>query len=245
MVDRIITAADLDSEDRAVEIGPGRGALTESLLDKCAKLLVCEVDSELIQYWQDRNLDGLEVVAGDVLELDWEKLFTEPPYTLVSNLPYNISTPILFKLMEHRRLFRRLVLMFQREVAERLLAEPGNKDYGILTVLCQVWYDISKVTLVRPGAFFPPPRVESMVLVFEPLHQPRVAIGDGDVFRRVVKAAFAQRRKALRNTLCSGGWERPVVEEALASASIDQGRRAETLSLEEFAHLAQALGARV
>lgn len=244
MIDRIIAAARLQGDERVVEIGPGRGALTERLLDACGKLLVCEVDPELIQYWQERNLDRLQLVAGDVLELDWETLFTEPPYTLVSNLPYNISTPILFQLMAHRTLFKRLVLMFQREVAERLLAEPGNKDYGILTVLCRVWYDISKVTLVKPGAFFPPPKVESMVLAFDPLSEPRVAVGDWETFRRVVKAAFAQRRKALRNTLCSGGWARPSVEEALSEAEIDPGRRAETLSLEEFSRLAAALATR-
>ena len=243
VVERIITAAQLNADSSVVEIGPGRGALTEPLLAAAGKVLVCEVDPDLIRFWQQRALPNLEVVEGDVLEHDWITTFNAPPYKLVANLPYNISTPILFKLIAHRELFSRLVLMFQREVGERLLAQPGGKDYGILSVLCQVWYDISKVVLVKPGAFYPPPKVDSLVLRFDPLAQPRFPLYGWEHFRRVVKAAFAQRRKSLRNTLTSGGWGREEVAAALASADIESGRRAETLSLVEFSRLSGALAA--
>jgi len=205
---------------------------------------VCEVDSELVAYWRERALPGVEVLAGDVLELDWEKAFVPGPFVLVANLPYNISTPILFRIIEHRTLFRRLVLMFQREVGERLLAGPGGKDYGVLSVLLGVWYDMAKVVTVRPGAFYPPPKVDSMVLRFIPLGEPRVPLHGWHHFRTVVKAAFAQRRKTLRNTLASGGWSREQVVAALNASGIDPGRRAETLDLDEFSRLAGALAPR-
>ncbi|PLY04455.1 MAG: ribosomal RNA small subunit methyltransferase A [Desulfuromonas sp.] len=241
VIERILVAAELHAGDAVVEVGPGRGALTEPLLAATGNVTVCEIDPDLIAYWKERALTGLKVLEGDVLEHDWQAVFAAPPYKMVANLPYNISTPILFKLIEHRALFSRMVLMFQREVGERLLAVPGNKDYGILSVLLQVWYDISKVVLVKPGAFFPPPKVDSLVLRFVPLAQPRVKLGGWEHFCRVVKAAFAQRRKSLRNTLCSGGWEREQVVPALERAGIDSARRAETLSLDEFSSLSVAL----
>ncbi len=241
VIERILSAAELAPDDQVVEVGPGRGALTVPLAAAARRLLVCEVDTDLIDYWRQRELPGLEVLAGDVLELDWEEAFTPGPFVMVANLPYNISSPILFKLIEHRTLFRRMVLMFQREVGERLLASPGGKDYGILSVLLRVWYDIAKVVVVRPGAFYPPPKVESMVLRFDPLPEPRVPLQGWKHFGTVVKAAFAQRRKTLRNTLGSGGWSREEVVTALAACGIDPARRAETLDLEEFSRLAGAL----
>jgi len=241
VIERILAAAQLHCGDRVVEIGPGRGALTEPLLAATGNVTVCEIDPDLISYWNNRSLAGLTVLEGDVLEQDWQAVFAAPPYTMVANLPYNISTPILFKLIEHRELFTRMVLMFQREVGERLLAGPGGKEYGILSVLVQVWYDMSKVVLVKPGSFYPPPKIDSLVLCFEPLAQPRVPLGDWEHFRRVVKAAFAQRRKSLRNTLSSGGWDREMIVAALEQANIDSARRAETLSLAEFSRLSAAL----
>jgi len=241
VIERILAAAQLHPGEQVVEVGPGRGALTEPLLAASGAVTVCEIDPELIAYWNGRGLDGLKLLEGDVLEHDWSTLLSAPPYKMVANLPYNISTPILFKLIAHRELFSRLVLMFQREVGERLLAGPGCKEYGILSVLVQVWYDISKVVLVKPGSFYPPPRVDSLVLCFQPLEEPRVPLSGWDHFRCLVKAAFAQRRKSLRNTLSSGGWNREQIVAALEQAGIDSARRAETLSLEEFSRLSAAL----
>ncbi|ALC16364.1 dimethyladenosine transferase [Desulfuromonas soudanensis] len=242
VVERILAAADLAETDRVLEIGPGLGALTDRILPLINEMTVMEVDRDLAARLSARAPDKLTLHLGDALRLDWDALLTAPPYKLVANLPYNISSQILFKVLDHRRLFRRLVLMFQKEVGDRLCASPGTKDYGILSVLCQVWFDVKRVVNVPPGAFSPPPKVDSVVLSFEPLPEPRVVVTDEALFRRVVKGAFAQRRKTLRNTLKASGFGDPNLEEILLAIDIDPVRRGETLSLEEFARLAQALG---
>ncbi len=241
MIDRILAAARLSGESRVVEIGPGLGALTDPLLASAGHVDVFELDRDLASRWSQRDDENLSVHAGDVLKIDWPSTLTSPPYTLVSNLPYNISSQVLFKVLENRRLFERLVLMFQKEVGDRICAGPGSRTYGILSVLCQVWFEIRRVTVVRPGAFVPPPKVDSVVLAFTALDTPRAAVGDWNFFVRVVKAAFARRRKALRGGLTAGGWSREQVGEALESARIESDRRAETLDLDEFARLAAAL----
>lgn len=241
VIDKIVTAAQLNSEQEVVEIGPGLGVLTDQLLPRAAHVHVMEIDRDLIELLHARQDSRLSVHAGDVLKLDWSDCLPEPPYTLVANLPYNISSQIVFKLLEHRDLFQRLVLMFQREVGERLVAPPGGKDYGILSVLTQLWYDIQVVTLVKPGAFNPPPKVDSIVLNFKPLATPRVDPVDERFFRRVVKAAFTQRRKTLRNSLLAGGFSPAEIDSALLSAEIAPIRRGETLSLGDFSRLTKAL----
>lgn len=240
---RILEAADLGSDDRVLEIGPGLGALTERMLPAAGEVAVMEVDRDLAEGLRQWQAPNLTVIEGDVLRLDWERLLERPPYKLVANLPYNISSQVLFKILDHRRLFSRLVLMFQKEVGDRLCAAPGTRDFGILSVFCQLWFDIRKVCGVRPGAFFPPPKVHSAVLAFEPLPAPRVPVADEAFFRRLVKGAFAQRRKTLRNTLIGSGFEPPVLDHALQEAAIDPRRRGETLSLAEFARLADLLQA--
>lgn len=241
VVDGILAAANLQPEDRVLEIGPGLGALTDRLLPDVARLHVIEIDRDLGAGLQARDEDKLVVHLGDALKLDWTTLLTEPPYKLIANLPYNISSQIVFKILDHRHLFSRLVLMFQQEVGERLCAGPGSKNYGILSVLCQVWFDIRRVLRVPPGAFYPPPKVHSAVLCFDALAQPRIVVEDERFFRRVVKAAFAQRRKTLRNSLTGAGLGFDGLEASLLAAGIDPGRRAETLSLEEFGKLAQLI----
>ena len=241
VVDGILNAAGLESHDRVLEIGPGLGALTDRLLPEVARLHVIEIDRDLGASLQARPETNLSVHLGDALALDWDAILPEPPYKLIANLPYNISSQIVFKILDHRHLFSRLVLMFQQEVGERLCASPGGRDYGILSVLSQVWFDIRRVLRVPPGAFYPPPKVHSAVLCFEALAQPRIVVEDDRFFRRVVKAAFAQRRKTLRNSLTGSGFGFDGLEEALLGAGIDPGRRAETLNLEEFGRLAHLL----
>ncbi|MDO3379645.1 16S rRNA (adenine(1518)-N(6)/adenine(1519)-N(6))-dimethyltransferase RsmA [Geoalkalibacter halelectricus] len=241
VIDRILEAADLNPQTRVLEIGPGLGALTDRLLDLAGRVEVMEVDRDLVARLRERAHPRLEIHAGDALQLPWEQLLSAPPYTLVANLPYNISSQILFRILDHRHLFARLVLMFQKEVGERLCAVPGTSAYGILSVLCPLWFDIRRVVVVRPGAFYPPPKVDSVVLAFEALPGPRVPVADEAFFRRVVKAAFAQRRKTLRNTLKAAGFAEADLLAALARCGIDPQARGETLSLEQFARLAQAL----
>ncbi|NOQ42334.1 MAG: ribosomal RNA small subunit methyltransferase A, partial [Desulfuromusa sp.] len=179
----------------------------------------------------------LTIHSGDVLKLPWRDLLLQPPYTLVANLPYNISSQVVFRLIEHRDLFQRMVLMFQREVGERLVATPGGRDYGILSVLCQLWFEIKTVTLVKPGAFSPPPKVDSIVLNFQPLQNPRVDPVDEVFFKKVVKGAFTQRRKTLRNSLLASGFAAEDIDLALQQAGISPGCRGETLSLQNFSDL--------
>jgi len=241
VIDRIIAAAQLDPAEDVVEIGPGLGVLTDRLLQTAARVHVMEIDRDLITRLEERQEPRLTVHAGDVLKTDWPALLSQPPYTLVANLPYNISSQIVFKLLDHRQIFQRLVLMFQREVGERLVADPGGKDYGILSVLCQLWYEIDIVTLVKPGAFRPPPKVDSIVLHFRPLSQPRVDPVDETFFRQLVKAAFTQRRKTLRNSLQAGGFAAEKIDTALAACHIDPTRRGETLSLDDFSRLTKQL----
>jgi len=241
VVEQIISAAELEPDDRVLEIGPGLGVLTDRMLPLAREVVVVEVDRDLAAALRSRPEEHLTVHEGDVLSLDWASLLPSPPYKMVANLPYNISSQILFRILDHRQRLGRLILMFQKEVGDRLAALPGTKDYGILSVFCQLWFDIRRVTLVPPGAFYPAPKVTSVVLSFEPLSQPRVVVGDEGFFRRVVKGAFAQRRKTLRNSLTGSGFTPAAVDSALAAAGIEPGRRGETLTLADFARLAEAL----
>lgn len=241
VLDRIVAAADLRPEDRILEIGPGPGALTGRLLATGLPVLAVEIDRDLGMALQERQAENLDIRIGDALRLDWDELLQSPPYKLVANLPYNISSQILFKLLDHRQAFRRLVLMFQKEVGERLLAQQNTRDYGILSVLMQTWFHIERVVKVPPRAFFPPPKVDSVVLRFDPLPEPRVFLHDEALYRKLVKSAFAQRRKTLRNSLLGSGWQGEQIESACQAAGIDPGRRGETLTVEEFGVLANFL----
>ncbi len=244
VIERILAAADLCENDRVVEIGPGLGALTDRLLASDVHLLAIEIDRDLAEQLVRRAAPGLTVEVGDVLALDWARLLTDPPYKLVANLPYNISSQILFKILDQRTLFSRLVLMFQKEVGSRISATPATRDYGILSVLMQTWYDVKRVARVSPGSFYPPPKVESVVLQFDPLPETRFTIKNEQVYRRLVKSAFTQRRKTLRNSLLGSGWSAETIDWLLSANAIDPRRRGETLSLREFADLSNSLGHR-
>ncbi len=240
VIDKIMAAAELTREKSVVEIGPGLGVLTDELLNAVEHVEVMEIDRDLIERLEQRNEPRLTIHAGDVLKGNWRSQLVRAPYVLVANLPYNISSQIVFKLLENRDLFSRMVLMFQREVGERLLAEPGSKAYGILSVLCQLWYEMRNVTIVKPGAFNPPPKVDSIVLKFVLRATPRVDPVDEAFFVRVVKGAFTQRRKTLRNSLLASGFTAEQIDSALKTAGIDPGRRGETLDLDDFSRLAAA-----
>lgn len=241
VLDCIITAADFQEGDRILEIGPGPGALTSRLLASGLPVLAVEIDRDLGAALQARAENNLEVKIGDVLRLNWQELLQNPPYKLIANLPYNISSQILFKVLDHRHAFRRLVLMFQKEVGERLVAEEGTRNYGILSALLQPWFQIDRVVKVPPGAFHPPPKVDSVVLRLEPLSEPRLDLHDEAMYRKVVRGAFAQRRKTLRNSLLGSGWPAELIDKAFSETAVDPGRRGETLKLEEFGALANTL----
>lgn len=249
--DRAVAAAIVDAlaprpPDLVVEIGPGEGALTGELARRGGRLVALEIDGVLAAALRSR-LPGVEIVEADACRWDYASLARPPGgrVLVAGNLPYSAGTAILTALAEAGGAIDEMVVMLQREVAERVAAPPGSRTYGSLSVLVQRGWDVRLVLRVPPGAFRPPPRVESAVLKLVALAGPRVAVGDESHFRAVVHAAFAQRRKTLANALSAGLALSPGhSRELLAAAGIDPGRRAETLTLGEFAHLAAAIDPR-
>ncbi|QSV44840.1 16S rRNA (adenine(1518)-N(6)/adenine(1519)-N(6))-dimethyltransferase RsmA [Geobacter benzoatilyticus] len=248
VIARIADAVDIGPEDRILEVGPGKGALTELLAARCARLVAVELDTRLVPVLRREFSENqrVEIVHDDILKLDLRSLLASEgagKWKVAANLPYNISTPVLFKFLDHMDLFSRLVLMLQKEVGDRLAASPGTKDYGTLSVFFQLHFNVARELIVRPGSFHPVPKVDSVVLSFVPLEKPREEVGDERYFRRMVKGAFSMRRKTLWNCLkgadlgLSGG----QLAEALETCGIDPGRRGETLSLGEFAALSRAM----
>ena len=232
------TAADL-----VVEIGPGEGALTDELAQRGGRLIALEVDRDLLARLR-RRLPAVEVLEADARTWDYGTL-TRPPggrVLIVGNLPYSVSKPIVAALLEARRVIDVMALMLQREVAERLAAPPGGKVYGALSVLTQAVCDVAVALRVPPGAFRPPPKVESAVIRLAPRATSRVPAALEPRFREVVKAAFSSRRKTLANALSGGlGIALGRAREAATTAGVDPGRRAETLTIEEFVALSARL----
>ncbi|HTE40531.1 MAG TPA: 16S rRNA (adenine(1518)-N(6)/adenine(1519)-N(6))-dimethyltransferase RsmA [Steroidobacteraceae bacterium] len=247
VITRIVDAIAPTSEQRIVEIGPGLGALTLPLLTRIATLDVIEIDRDAIRELRTRVPDGaLRIHEGDVLNFDIGSLRQQDEQSagqnaqqmgrrlrLVGNLPYNISTPLLFKLIAQREHIEDMHFMLQKEVVDRMAAQPDTAEYGRLTVMLAPWVAVESLFDIGPGAFRPPPRVVSSVARLKPHAQPPFAIHDLDVFSRVVAAAFAQRRKTMRNALRG-----LISEDAFARAGVDPGARGETLSPAEFARLA-------
>lgn len=231
------------SADLAVEIGPGEGALTGELARRAGRLIALEVDPRLIVRLRQR-FPAAEILEADARSWDYGRLARPPGGRVVvlGNLPYSVSKPILGALVAARAAIDAMALMLQREVAERVAAGPGGKIYGSLSVLTQLSCDVRIALRVPPGAFRPPPKVESAVLAVHPLAAPRVPVADPLRFEAVVLAAFAQRRKTLANALAAG-LGRPVAEVrgAALAAGVDPGRRGETLTILEFAVLAAQL----
>jgi len=247
---RIVEAVAINPEDRILEIGPGKGALTELLAKKAKQVLAIELDSRLVDFLGEKFLSfsNVEIIRNDILRTDLPRILSarwSGRWKVAANLPYNISSQVLFKFIDNRSYFSELVLMLQKEVGERLVAPPDCKQYGILSVFCQLYFDISREFLVKPGSFRPIPKVDSIVLKFRVLPAPRVDVGDELFFRTVVKSSFGQRRKTLWNCIKSAklGIAEKDLEQAFLRSGIDAGRRGETLSLEEFAVLAKALDA--
>ena len=207
-----------------------------------------ELDRQLVSLLKKEFADSgtIEVVQADILRTDLQAVLLERwpgKWAVAANLPYNISSQVLIRFMENRQLFSRLVLMLQKEVGDRLVARPGTKEYGVLSVLLRLHFDIVREFAVKPGSFHPVPKVDSVVLTFIPLPAARVEVGDERFFRQVVKAVFGQRRKTLWNALKSLDLdaEDRELSQVLAECGIDSRRRGETLSLDEFALLSRAL----
>ena len=242
IVRKIVALAELNPSDHVLEIGPGRGILTEALCRAAGRVTAIEVDPRLHAHLETRQskLPNVELVCEDALVYPIESL---PIGTVVvANLPYYISTPLLFRLLNQRGLFPRMVLMLQDEVADRLVAKPGGSDYGVLSVMAQYAADITKSFRVSAQCFRPRPEVGSAVVLLRTHKRTRVSQQEGFAFRALVKAAFAHRRKTLVNSLRDEGYELHLVAETLQRLDITPTRRAETLSVEDFLRFARALG---
>jgi 16S rRNA (adenine1518-N6/adenine1519-N6)-dimethyltransferase len=244
---RIVASADLAPSDVVVEVGPGLGALTQFIAEQVNVLHLVELDRDLAAYLSDITPAGecrMQVHAQDVLSFDFAGLAQQSGGRLVllGNLPYNISSPLLFRLLESGSSLQRAVFMLQREVGERITASPGTKSYGVLSVLIGVYATVTSLFVVGPKQFYPPPRVDSLVVRLDFHDQPLLDEATFGFLRGLVNAAFQHRRKTLQNSL--RGLTAPAampIPDALAVAGIDSRRRPETLHLDEFVRLAAVL----
>ena len=242
VVDQIVKAADLHEGEPVLEVGPGIGTLTQGLAQSGADVTAIELDTRLLEVL-DTTLaayDNVKIIHGDVLKLNIPEIMEGKPFKVVANLPYYITTPIIMSLLESKLPIERLVVMVQREVALRMIAQPGSKDYGALSVAVQYYTEPDIVLDVPPKAFMPAPAVTSAVIRCVLRDKPPVDVIDEKRFFRVVKAGFAQRRKTFSNTMKTTGLSKEQIEAILAKANIDGQRRGETFSLQEFADVANA-----
>lgn len=234
---RITQIAQLSGEDLVVETGPGLGRLTKMLAEKVGKVIAIELDKKLFEELKTELAEykNVELVYGDALKYPYENL---PEFKVVANIPYYITTPIIFRLLKARENLISATLTMQKEVAERIVAYPGGKDYGLLSIMVQYRAEPKLKFIIPKGAFRPVPKVDSAVVHLKILKEPSVEVKDEKLFFSVAKTAFSQRRKMLSNSLKS---LRKDIRERLVEAGIDPNRRAETLSIEEFARLSNIL----
>ncbi|NCO68324.1 MAG: 16S rRNA (adenine(1518)-N(6)/adenine(1519)-N(6))-dimethyltransferase [Nitrospirae bacterium CG_4_10_14_0_8_um_filter_41_23] len=233
---RIVQVAHLSTEDLVVEIGPGPGNLTKMLAETVRKVIAIELDEKLFGKLESvmAEYENVELIHGDALKYSYENL---PEFKVVANIPYYITTPIIFRLLEIKNL-KSMTLTVQKEVAERIVATPGGKDYGVLSIMLQYYAKPSLKFIIPKETFRPVPKVDSAVINIKIFEKPSVNVKDKELFSRIVKTAFSQRRKMLSNSLKSISGD---VKEWLAETGIDPDRRPETLSIEEFAKLANKL----
>jgi 16S rRNA (adenine1518-N6/adenine1519-N6)-dimethyltransferase len=249
ILEKIVAAAEISPADTVVEIGPGIGALTARLTALAGRVVAIEIDRSLVALLKERfsACPNLFLVEGDALKADFDALIRAAggtlPYKVVANLPYYVTTPLLTRLLNTNFTVRLLVVMVQKEVALRLVARPGTKEYGSLSVLAQYRSEAELVAVVSRGSFFPAPAVDSAVVKLRLRSAPPVAVPDEGLFFRVVRAAFGQRRKTLLNALAGAGLGRgrQEWEAVLKQAGIDPQRRGETLDLAAFAAIARVL----
>ncbi|WP_093229814.1 16S rRNA (adenine(1518)-N(6)/adenine(1519)-N(6))-dimethyltransferase RsmA [Thermoflavimicrobium dichotomicum] len=251
VLEKIVQAADLTNHSGVIEIGPGIGALTEKLADVAKRVVAIEIDQRLVPVLNElfKERKNIDVIHGDALKVDLHQVITNhladvDTVHVVANLPYYVTSPILVRLLEERLPLKNIVVMIQKEVADRLTATPGTKDYGSLTILVQYFAVAKGIARVPGHVFVPRPQVDSAVVKLEIRETPAVEVADEKLFFKLVRAAFGQRRKTLLNALYAGlhsSATKQEIEQWLTSAGIDPKRRGETLNLQEFAALTEVI----
>ncbi len=245
VLEDIVDAA--EPEEGVLEVGPGFGVLTRELCAASEKVVSIELDSRLFPVldYTLSEFDNIKLVEGDILKIDLKKLiaeeFADKKISFAANLPYYITTPIITMLLEGHYPIKKIVVMVQKEVAKRLAADAGSKDYGAISLLCRYYTNPRIVTVVPAGSFYPAPKVDSAVVCLDVCDKPNVDVKDEKLFFRIIKGAFAQRRKTLLNCLSSAlGLDKEKTAEVIESCGINPGIRGEKLGIEEYARLADA-----
>ena len=246
VIDKIIAAAEIDKSTKVLEIGPGIGTLTQYLAEAAESVTAVEIDDKLIPILEKTlaDYDNVNVIHGDILKQDIGAIFGGEPFKIVANLPYYITTPIIMNLLESRVPADSITVMIQKEVADRMKAEPGSKDYGALSLAVQYYADPYLAANVPPNCFMPRPNVGSAVIRLKRLEEPFVKVKDERHMFKLIRAAFNQRRKTLANAVKNFeglSYSREEVENALTSLGLDTRVRGEALGLQEFAALSDAL----
>ena len=250
VIQDIIEYADISPDDTVVEIGPGVGFVTEQLIKYAKRVIVIELDKDAIKELNKLNASNLTIIHADILKTDLSELCDEK-IKIVANIPYYITSPIIAHLLgeiddlnnRNRNKITDIVLMVQEEVARRMVANEKSqgKQYGLLTILSQFWSNVEIMRLVGRKCFYPSPKVNSAIVKLIVRNQPKINLSDYSYFRKIIKAAFAQRRKTLKNCLINAGLNKDKVLEAFKLLDIDENIRGEKLSIEQFGSLVQAL----
>jgi len=246
ILNKVIRTAQVERGDLVLEVGPGLGEMTLALAQHAKKVIAVEIDSKLVDILKQkvRNVSNVEVVQRDILKMDFSPFLRKEghPIKVVANLPYQISTPLIFRFIEFKEAFSTFTLMLQKEVAERMVAPPGGKEYGPLSIFVQIFLDVSIRFFIKPSAFFPPPKVESAVVHMSFKEKPVVKLGDEEWFKKIVKGCFGYRRKTLMNALKHSRLPFPQsIESRMKKIGIDPQKRPETLTIQDLVHLAEAL----
>ncbi|MFO7569715.1 MAG: 16S rRNA (adenine(1518)-N(6)/adenine(1519)-N(6))-dimethyltransferase RsmA [Smithellaceae bacterium] len=248
-IEKIVSEARVTPDDIVVEIGAGIGVLTRGIAQIARQVIAVELDSHLVGTLKDQlaGFSNTQIHSGDILEFDFSSISRQygSKVKVIGNVPYNISSPVIFHLLSNRSVISGFLLMLQKEVVERLVSKPDHKSYGVPSVLLQMYADVDRLFDVSASCFHPRPKVESSIISGTFLEQPRMRLDDSALFGRLVKASFAQRRKMLSNNLknakCLEGLSDDDIKQALNEAGIDGKRRGETLSVEEYGHLSNLL----
>lgn len=248
VLEGIVESANVTAEDTVIEIGPGFGNLTCYILEKSARVIAFEIDNDMIDILNDRfsNNSNLEIVNKDILKVDLEEYIKDKRVKIIANLPYYITTPIIFKLLEYRKNIQSITIMIQKEVAKRIASAPRSKDYGVLTINTNYLADVKKLFDVPNTSFIPAPNVTSSVIQIVPNEEKEKLLGikDENMFKELVKKAFSARRKKLSNSLCNTGIEgmtKQDIDNMILSVGLNPNCRAEEVSIEDYVKMANII----